>query len=143
MEPPNDLHPDSIRNEKLKVLKSIKPISPGRVAAETVRGQYGNGIVGGREVPGYLQEEGVDPASETETFVAIRAYLDSWRWAGSSQTSAAKAAWLASPRAANTLKQRNRLMIGDPLPALHLRFDAVDLGLRDPSSLNQRLHAGR
>ena len=82
MEPPNDLDPDSIRTEKVKVLKSIKPLSPRQVAADTVRGQYGTGIIEGQEVPAYRREEGVDPASGTETFVALRLSLDSWRWAG-------------------------------------------------------------
>ncbi|MBN1834198.1 MAG: glucose-6-phosphate dehydrogenase [Spirochaetales bacterium] len=82
MEPPNDLHPDSIRNEKLKVLKSVKPIRPERVATDTVRGQYAKGIVEGKEVPAYRSEQGVSPSSETETFAAIRVYLESWRWAG-------------------------------------------------------------
>jgi glucose-6-phosphate 1-dehydrogenase len=82
MEPSNDLHPDSVRNEKVKVLKSIKHIRPPAVAIDTVRGQYGKGIVEGQEVPAYRREEGVDPSSTTETFAAIRLYLDSWRWAG-------------------------------------------------------------
>jgi len=82
MEPPNDLHPDSIRNEKLKVLKSIQPLSPERVGTETVRGQYAGGIVEGGETTAYRQEPGVSPSSDTETFAAIRLYLDSWRWAG-------------------------------------------------------------
>ena len=82
MEPPVDLDPDSIHDEKVKVLKSIAPITGSRVATETVRGQYEKGIVEGTEAPGYRQEEGVAPASCTETFAAIRVFLDSWRWAG-------------------------------------------------------------
>ena len=82
MEPPVDLDPDSIHDEKVKVLKSIAPITGGRVATETVRGQYEKGIVEGTEAPGYRQEEGVAPGSCIETFAAIRVFLDSWRWAG-------------------------------------------------------------
>jgi glucose-6-phosphate 1-dehydrogenase len=82
MEPPVDLDPDSIHDEKVKVLKSIAPITGSRVATETVRGQYEKGIVEGVEAPGYRQEEGVAPGSCTETFAAIRVFLDSWRWAG-------------------------------------------------------------
>jgi glucose-6-phosphate 1-dehydrogenase len=82
MEPPVDLDPDSIHDEKVKVLKSIAPIRGSRVATETVRGQYEKGIVEGAEAPGYRQEEGVASGSCTETFAAIRVYLDSWRWAG-------------------------------------------------------------
>jgi len=82
MEPPVDLDPDSIHDEKVKVLKSIAPITGSRVATETVRGQYEKGIVEGAEAPGYRQEEGVAPGSCIETFAAIRVFLDSWRWAG-------------------------------------------------------------
>ena len=82
MEPPVDLDPDSIHDEKVKVLKSLAPIAGARVATETVRGQYEKGIVEGTEVPGYRQETGVADGSSTETFAALRVYLDSWRWAG-------------------------------------------------------------
>jgi glucose-6-phosphate 1-dehydrogenase len=82
MEPPVDLDPDSIHDEKVKVLKSIAPITGGRVASETVRGQYGKGIVEGTEAPGYREEEGVSSSSGTETYAALRVLLDSWRWAG-------------------------------------------------------------
>ncbi|HET6451972.1 MAG TPA: glucose-6-phosphate dehydrogenase [Spirochaetia bacterium] len=82
MEPPVDLDPDSIHDEKVKVLKSLAPIAGARVATETVRGQYEKGIVEGAEVPGYRQETGVADGSRTETFAALRVYLDSWRWAG-------------------------------------------------------------
>jgi glucose-6-phosphate 1-dehydrogenase len=82
MEPPVDLDPDSIHDEKVKVLKSIAPLSGTRVLTETVRGQYGRGIVDGAEVPAYREEQGVAPGSPTETFAALRVHLDSWRWAG-------------------------------------------------------------
>jgi glucose-6-phosphate 1-dehydrogenase len=82
MEPPVDQHPDSIRDEKVKVLKSLKPIRGERVERETVRAQYGQGIVDGAEVPAYREEAGVDPASAVETYAALRVFLDSWRWAG-------------------------------------------------------------
>jgi glucose-6-phosphate 1-dehydrogenase len=81
MEPPVDLNPDSIHDEKVKVLKSIAPITGSRVTTETVRGQYEKGIIEGMEAPGYREEEGVAPGSCTETFAAIRVFLDSWRWA--------------------------------------------------------------
>jgi glucose-6-phosphate 1-dehydrogenase len=82
MEPPVDLDPDSIHDEKVKVLKSIAPITGGLVRTETARGQYEKGIVDGEEAPAYREEEGVDPGSRTETFAALRVSLDSWRWAG-------------------------------------------------------------
>ena len=80
MEPPSDLAPDSVRNEKVKVLRSLRPIVRAEVAQNVVRGQYTRGVVGGEPVAGYLEEKGT--ASETETFVAIQAHIDNWRWAG-------------------------------------------------------------
>jgi glucose-6-phosphate 1-dehydrogenase len=77
MEPPSDFDPESIRDEKVKVLRSLRTPGPDDV----VRGQYGPGFIEGVEVPGYRQEEGVAPDSETETFVAARIFLDNWRWA--------------------------------------------------------------
>jgi glucose-6-phosphate 1-dehydrogenase len=82
MEPPNDLSPDSIRGEKVKVLKALRPITYRDIPEHTVRGQYAGGIVDGETVPGYREEEGVDPSSQTETFVALRLFLDTWRWSG-------------------------------------------------------------
>jgi glucose-6-phosphate 1-dehydrogenase len=77
MEPPIDFTAESVRNEKVKVLKSIHTPGPKHV----VRGQYGPGFVEGEEVPGYRQEEGVDPGSLTDTFVAAKLFVDNWRWA--------------------------------------------------------------
>jgi glucose-6-phosphate 1-dehydrogenase len=77
MEPPIDFTAESVRNEKVKVLKSIHTPGPKNV----VRGQYGPGHVEGEEVPPYREEEGVDPGSTTETFVAAKLYVDNWRWA--------------------------------------------------------------
>ncbi|WP_448547291.1 glucose-6-phosphate dehydrogenase [Thalassotalea fusca] len=82
MEPPADLSADSIRDEKLKVLKALLPITTQNVKEKTVRGQYTEGFLGGSPVPGYLEEEGANPSSQTETFVAIKAEIDNWRWTG-------------------------------------------------------------
>jgi glucose-6-phosphate 1-dehydrogenase len=76
MEPPIAFTADSVRDRKMDALLSVQPI------AGVVRGQYGAGWVNGTEVPGYREEPGVDPASQTETFAAVRLHLDSWRWAG-------------------------------------------------------------
>jgi glucose-6-phosphate 1-dehydrogenase len=81
MEPPASLDPDSVRNEKVKVLRSLRPITGRDVERKTVRGQYRAGIADGRQAPGYLEEAGGGP-SDTETFVAIQANIDNWRWAG-------------------------------------------------------------
>ena len=82
MEPPTTLDADSIRDEKLKVLKALRPIDASNVRENTVRGQYTSGFVKGEEVPGYLEEEGANTQSETETFVALKVEIDNWRWAG-------------------------------------------------------------
>jgi glucose-6-phosphate 1-dehydrogenase len=80
MEPPSDLQPDSVRNEKVKVLRSLRPIGRAEVERHVVRGQYTRGVVGGVQVKGYAEEK--EGTSDTETFVAIQAHIDNWRWAG-------------------------------------------------------------
>lgn len=82
MEPPVNAHADAIRDEKLKVLRSLKPWTAETLEQHVVRGQYGPGTVNGVPVPGYREEPGVAPDSTTETFVALRAEIASWRWAG-------------------------------------------------------------
>ena len=81
MEPPVNMDGDSIRNEKLKVLKALRPITVDTVDEKTVRGQYSAGFIRGKAVPGYLEEEGGNPKSTTESFVALRVDIDNWRWA--------------------------------------------------------------
>ena len=81
MEPPAALQADAVRDEKLKVLRSLKPIRGEDVAHLSVRGQYRAGASSGAAVPGYLEELG-KPDSRTETFVALKAEVDNWRWAG-------------------------------------------------------------
>lgn len=83
IEPPISLtDADSIRNEKVKVLRSIKRFSASDVLTKTVRAQYSEGIVGTDKVPGYLQESGVATGSSTDTFVALKLEIDNWRWTG-------------------------------------------------------------
>ena len=82
MEPPINAHADAIRDEKLKVLRSLKPWTPQTLENHVVRGQYAAGRIGGLDVPGYREESGVQPHSGTETFVALRAEIANWRWAG-------------------------------------------------------------
>jgi len=81
MEPPASLDPDSVRNEKVKVLRSLRPIEGREVEKKTVRGQYRAGVAEGKTVPGYLDEDG-GATSDTETFVALQVNIDNWRWAG-------------------------------------------------------------
>jgi glucose-6-phosphate 1-dehydrogenase len=80
MEPPAQFDPSSVRNEKIKVLRSLRPIGRFDVAHETVAGQYTAGAIEGVAVPGYRDELG--RPSKTETFVALRAHIDNWRWSG-------------------------------------------------------------
>ena len=82
MEPPASLEADAVRDEKLKVLRALKPIAPHEVGHITVRGQYASGAVDGKAVPGYLADLGPGRTSRTETFVAVKAEVQNWRWAG-------------------------------------------------------------
>jgi len=80
MEPPTDLGADSIRDEKVKVVRSLRPFSQEEVGTFVVRGQYAAGAINGQPVTAYREEKGVDPKSQTETFVALRMLVDNWRW---------------------------------------------------------------
>jgi glucose-6-phosphate 1-dehydrogenase len=82
MEPPASLNEDQIRNEKIKVLRALRPIGAMDVKSKTVRGQYRAGAIDGQPVPGYLEELGGRNTSNTETLVAIKAEVENWRWAG-------------------------------------------------------------
>jgi glucose-6-phosphate 1-dehydrogenase len=82
MEPPPTGDADAMRDEKLKVLRALRPIVGQAVQGKTVRGQYKAGAAAGQPVPGYLEEGGVPKDSTTETFVALKAEIDNWRWAG-------------------------------------------------------------
>ena len=82
MDPPSDLSADSIRDEKVKVLKALAPIAPEQLGQQVVRGQYVAGNILGKTVPGYLEEEHANTHSDTETFVALRAEIRNWRWSG-------------------------------------------------------------
>ena len=82
MEPPARLNQDDIRDEKIKVLRALRALTADDVAKKTVRGQYRAGAIAGDPVPGYLEEPDVNQDSGTETFVALKAEIDNWRWAG-------------------------------------------------------------
>jgi glucose-6-phosphate 1-dehydrogenase len=82
MEPPAALEADTLRDEKVKVLRSIRPIAKRSVHAHTFRAQYVDGLVGGERVPGYQQEPGVELNSVTETYAVAKFYIDNWRWRG-------------------------------------------------------------
>jgi glucose-6-phosphate 1-dehydrogenase len=81
MEPPISFRANAVRDEQAKILHAIQPMSSEDVLHRTVRGQYGEGMVGGQRSPAYRSEGKVDPESKTETFVAMKLLLDNWRWA--------------------------------------------------------------
>ena len=82
MEPPVEFGPEDLRDEKLKVLRAVKPMAPSDVATNVVRGQYVSGWVEGERISSYRDAPEVAPDSQTETFVALKLAIDSWRWAG-------------------------------------------------------------
>jgi glucose-6-phosphate 1-dehydrogenase len=82
MEPPHSMDSDSVRDEKLRVLRALKPIDARDISKVAVRGQYHAGVIKGSSVPAYTTEPGVKPTSTTETFVALKAEIENWRWSG-------------------------------------------------------------
>lgn len=82
MEPPTSFDAKSIRNETIKVLESIRPLNEYEIKHHVIRGQYVSSTIRGEQVPGYREEKGVDPGSKTETYFAIKFFIDNWRWGG-------------------------------------------------------------
>jgi glucose-6-phosphate 1-dehydrogenase len=82
MEPSASFQATSVRDERSKLLRSIRPMTADEVRQNTVAGQYGPASIGGKDVPGFRQEEGVDPNSQTNTYAAVTFFVDNWRWAG-------------------------------------------------------------
>jgi len=82
MEAPISFNADEIRDRKVEVLRAVRPFKPEEISAHAVRGQYSKGWVEGQEVPGYRTEKGVDAHSNTETFAAVKFFIDNWRWQG-------------------------------------------------------------
>lgn len=82
MEPSASFEADAVRDERAKLLRSIKPMTPEEIDVDTVPGQYGPGRIGSQEVPGFRQEPGVDPNAETPTYAACTFFVENWRWAG-------------------------------------------------------------
>jgi glucose-6-phosphate 1-dehydrogenase len=81
MEPPISPNADHVRDEKFKVLSALRPIPIDQVPRNTARGQYGPGLIEGKPVPGYREEESVDPNSTTDTYACVKLFIDNWRWA--------------------------------------------------------------
>jgi glucose-6-phosphate 1-dehydrogenase len=82
MEPSASFRANSVRDERSKLLRSIRPMTPDEVRQNTVPGQYGTASIGGQDVPGFRQEQGVNPDSQTNTYAGVTFFVDNWRWAG-------------------------------------------------------------
>ena len=82
MEPPISFAGDAVRDEKVKVLRSVRSVASQEMAQVAVRGQYGQGLLGGQKVRAYREEPGVAPDSTTETYAAVKFFIDNWRWEG-------------------------------------------------------------
>ena len=82
MEPPTSFGADAVRDEKAKVLRAVRAMSPEQVLERTVRGQYGEGTLDGKRAPAYRSEAKVSPTSSTETYAALKLFVENWRWAG-------------------------------------------------------------
>jgi glucose-6-phosphate 1-dehydrogenase len=82
MEPPVSMESEALRDEKVKVLKSVRPIPRSAVHAQAYRAQYAGGEIGDEQLSGYLEEPNIDPRSVTETYAAMKVYVDNWRWRG-------------------------------------------------------------
>jgi glucose-6-phosphate 1-dehydrogenase len=82
MEPPVSLDPESIRDEKVKVIRSIQPLNLEGEKSDVVRAQYTKGLINGKEENGYLEEQGIPEESSTETYAALRLMINNWRWKG-------------------------------------------------------------
>ncbi len=82
MEPSAGFTADAVRDERAKLLRSIRPMTPDEIRCNTVAGQYGPARIGGEDVPGFRQEPGVDPQSQTDTYAAVTFFVENWRWAG-------------------------------------------------------------
>jgi glucose-6-phosphate 1-dehydrogenase len=82
MEPPSRMRADAVRDEKVKVLRSVRWLTPETIPREAVRAQYTGGVIGGKSVPGYTEEPEVAPDSTTPTYAGVRLFVDNWRWNG-------------------------------------------------------------
>jgi glucose-6-phosphate 1-dehydrogenase len=129
MEPPARFESREVRDEKVKVLRAIPEFDEEAAHRDAVRGQYGAGWIAGEPVPGYREEEGVDPTSNTETFVAMRVSVDNWRWSG-------------TPfylRTGKRLPRRTTEVAIEFKPAPHLPFAATDVETVEPNVLTLRI----
>lgn len=129
MEPPVSLEAEAIRDEKVKLLKSIRPFTPESVARQVVRGQYFAGVIEGKPQVGYRQEAKVKPDSNVETYVAAKLFIDNWRWSG---VPFYLRTGKCLPLGASEVRVQFR-------PTPNVLFSAASNGMLDPNSLTLRL----
>ena len=141
MEPPAILEADALRDEKVKILRSLRPLEEGKLASTALRGQYDAGVVESESVGGYLAEPGVAAGSKTETFVAAKFYIDNWRWRGvpfylrtgkrlSSKLSAVAIRYRHPPQ-----------MLFQRTPVEHVRPNWISLSIQPSENIVMELHA--
>jgi glucose-6-phosphate 1-dehydrogenase len=129
MEPPARFESREVRDEKVKVLRAIPPFDAETARRDAVRGQYGPGWIAGERVPGYRDEKGVAPDSNTDTYVALRLMIDNWRWSG-------------TPfylRTGKRLPRRSTEVAIQFKPAPHLPFASTAVESVEPNVLTLRI----
>jgi glucose-6-phosphate 1-dehydrogenase len=129
MEPPISFAADAVRDEKVKVLQAIRPMTPEQILDRTVRGQYGDGVIDGKPVPAYRREPKVSPTSTTETYAALKLFVENWRWAG-------VPFYLRSGK--RLARRRTQIAVEFQRPPLRL-FDGTPMTGIDPNRLVLRI----
>ena len=145
MEPPSSLRADAVRNEKAKVLESVRIMRPEDVLRDTVRGQYGPGRrPDGTLVPGYRQEQDVAPESTTETFAALRLYIDNWRWEGVPiYLRSGKSLWKRGTEILVQFKQAPEVLFREAPGIDHLEHNQLIFHIQPDQGIELRFQAKR
>jgi glucose-6-phosphate 1-dehydrogenase len=139
MEPPTSFKPDAIRNEKFKVLDAVRVYTADQVPQFTVRGQYGPGKKDGKDHVGYRQEPNVDPESRTETFAAIKMFIDNWRWEGVPiYLRSGKALWKRGTEIVVTFKKAPEVIFRDVREVDHLENNQLIFHIQPDQGIELR-----
>jgi glucose-6-phosphate 1-dehydrogenase len=144
MEPPSSLTERELRDRKLDVLRSVRPLAPADVASRTARGRYTAGRIGQHTVPAYVDEDGVDPARNTESFAEVLLELDSWRWQGTRfRIRTGKALGRKRLEVVVRFRPVPRLPFGDGVPQPPTNELRIGLDVDDPGDLTMHLTGTR
>jgi glucose-6-phosphate 1-dehydrogenase len=144
MEPPSSLTEHELRDRKLDVLRSVRPLTPADVASRTARGRYTAGRIGQRAVPAYVDEEGVDPERNTETFAEVLLELDTWRWQGTRfRIRTGKAIGRNRLEVVVRFRPVPRLPFGNDIPQPPANELRIGLDVYDPGNLTMHLTGTR